>query len=138
MHKILRSKRPHCKILLKCCNYKKVYPRLTPSLGKELNSRTAKYYKWNKTWHTSMWFLWKRTLSIFQFKGFWPQHLPLSQQITTTMSRDEGGRKETFLTFEKGFFSLYCNIRPLMTFKDRYSLIQQLEPIIRLNLLQSS
>ena len=41
MHKILRSKRPHCKILLKCCNYKKVYPRLTPSVGEELNSRIA-------------------------------------------------------------------------------------------------
>ena len=30
---------------LKFCNYEEINPKLTPSVGKELDSRTSKYYK---------------------------------------------------------------------------------------------
>ena len=104
--------------LSKVCKDVEIEPKLIALTGEVLGS--SKHNEWSKTWHQSTWSLRTRTTNIFRFKGFWPQRLPLSQQIVATVSRNERTRKEKSIQWESfanwtwyvytiGFFNLWNN-----------------------------
>ena len=80
-------------MLSKVCKDIEIEPKLT-SLTSRVRQQNCKHNEWSKTWHESTWRLGKRATSIFRFKSFWPQHLPLSQQVVATVPCNKQTRKE--------------------------------------------
>ena len=78
----------NAKMLSQVCKDIEIQPKLTPITGEELDSRTANIT--NETrfdFRTGgVWSLGKRATSIFRFKSFSPQRLPLFQEVVATVS----------------------------------------------------